>query len=144
MMIILRILSCLFYVRKGYIIDYFGAHFYVDLKSKFATPIYGLKDQRELRKAIQSVGMAPEHSDWKKYVKEIEDNQSLVNISIVIEAAIESSFQFWFQTVYLMPTVFLSFMDLGEESKWSDLVNWRVFSILLSFGTFSWTFCSIE
>ena len=67
-------------VKGAYIIDYFGAHFYVDLKSKFATPIYGLKDQRELRKAIQSVGMAPEHSDWKKYVKEIPlKNESTIN-----------------------------------------------------------------
>jgi len=67
--------------KKGaYVIDYFGAHFYVDLKSKFATQIYGLKDQRELRKAIQSVGMAPEHSDWKKYVKEIPfRNESTLN-----------------------------------------------------------------
>ena len=57
--------------KKGaYVIDYFGAHFYVDLKSKFATPIYGLKDQRELAKYIQPIGMAPEHNDWKKYLKE--------------------------------------------------------------------------
>ena len=81
----------------------------------------------------------------KKYEKELEDNQSIVNISVVIEAAMESSFQFWFQTIYLMPTIFISFMDVeGGGSKLSDLLNWRVFSIVLSFGTFSWTFCSIE
>ena len=67
-------------VRGAYIIDYFGAHFYVDLKSKFATSIYGLKDQRELRNAIQPVGMAPEHSDWKKYMREIPfRNESTLN-----------------------------------------------------------------
>ena len=67
-------------VKGAYIIDYFGAHFYVDLKSKVATSIYGLKDQRELRNAIQSVGMAPEHSDWKKYMREIPfRNESTLN-----------------------------------------------------------------
>ena len=85
--------------------------------------------------------------------KELEDNQSRVNISVVIEAAIESSFQFWFQTVYLIPTIFLSFMVIDDEGTWSDLFNLRIwnpvfvsrlFSIFLSFATFSWTFCSIE
>jgi len=67
--------------KKGaYVIDYFGAHFYVDLKSKFATPIYGLKDQRELAKYIQPIGMAPEHNDWKKYMRDIPfTNESTIN-----------------------------------------------------------------
>lgn len=67
--------------KKGaYVIDYFGAHFYVDLKSKFATPIYGLKDQRELTKYIQPIGMAPEHNDWKKYKRDIPfTNESTIN-----------------------------------------------------------------
>jgi hypothetical protein len=57
--------------KKGaYVIDYYGEHFYVDLKSKFATSIYELRDQRELVKYIQPVGMAPEYNDWKKYVRE--------------------------------------------------------------------------
>ena len=77
-------------------------------------------------------------------MKKIENYQSTVNISVVIEAALESGFQFWFQTVYLMPTIFLTFMDIDEQSNWSDLFTWKVLSILLSFGTFSWTFCSIE
>ena len=67
--------------KKGaYVIDYFGAHFYVDLKSKFATSIYDLKDQRELTKYIQPIGMAPEHSDWKKYMRDIPfTNESTIN-----------------------------------------------------------------
>jgi hypothetical protein len=67
--------------KKGaYVIDYFGAHFYVDLKSKFATSIYKLKDQRELRKYIQPIGMAPEHNDWKKYMRDIPfTNESNIN-----------------------------------------------------------------
>ena len=67
--------------KKGaYVIDYFGAHFYVDLKSKFATSIYKLKDQRELAKYIQPIGMAPEHNDWKKYMRDIPfTNESTIN-----------------------------------------------------------------
>jgi len=67
--------------KKGaYVIDYFGAHFYVDLKSKFATSIYKLKDQRELTKYIQPIGMAPEHNDWKKYMRDIPfTNESTIN-----------------------------------------------------------------
>jgi hypothetical protein len=58
--------------KKGaYVIDYYDEHFYVDLKSKFATPIYELRDQRELVKYIQPVGMAPEYNDWKKYMRDI-------------------------------------------------------------------------
>jgi len=65
--------------KKGaYVIDYYGEHFYVDLKSKFATSIYELRDQRELAKYIQPIGMAPEHNDWKKYVRE-SVNEEKVN-----------------------------------------------------------------
>ena len=66
--------------KKGaYVIDYYDEHFYVDLKSKFATPIYELRDQRELVKYIQPVGMAPEYNDWKKYVRDIPFTNESVN-----------------------------------------------------------------
>ena len=74
----------------------------------------------------------------------LHDNLAFVNISVVIEAAVESSFQFWFQTIYLMPSLFLSVMGVGQEYDWKDLFNWRMFSVVLSFGTFSWTFCTIK
>ena len=71
--------------KKGaYVIDYYDEHFYVDLKSKFATPIYELRDQRELVKYIQPVGMAPEYNDWKKYVKDIPFTNESVNEAYVI------------------------------------------------------------
>ena len=71
------------------------------------------------RNKVEAGVLAKEYIDKnKEYEKEQEDNQSIVNISVVIEAALESSFQFWFQTVYLMPTIFISFMDVeGEGSK---------------------------
>ena len=58
--------------KKGaYLIDYFGAMFYVDMKKKFAAPVYSLRDQDKFKRgSIEQVDMAPEHSDWKKYVKE--------------------------------------------------------------------------
>jgi predicted kinase len=58
--------------KKGaYLIDYFGAMFYVDMKKKFAAPVYSLKDQNKFQRgSITQVDMAPEHSDWKRYIKE--------------------------------------------------------------------------
>jgi len=78
--------------KKGaYVIDYFGAHFYVDLKSKFATSIYKLKDQRELAKYIQPIGMAPEHNDWKKYMRDIPfTNESNINTRLKRKVTKES------------------------------------------------------
>ena len=60
--------------KKGaYIIDYYGAHFYVDLKNKFASKIANPRDyeqNRDLMKNIKSVDKAPQFADWKKYMKE--------------------------------------------------------------------------
>ena len=77
--------------------------------------------------------------------EELEINLSLVNVSVVIEAALESCFQFWIQTIYVVPTLYLSFMDVTSEGYgWADLFNLKIFSIVTSFATFSWTFCSIR
>ena len=60
--------------KKGaYIIDYYGAHFYVDLKNKFASKIANPRDyeqNRDLMKNIKSVDKTPQFADWKKYMKE--------------------------------------------------------------------------
>ena len=60
--------------KKGaYVIDYYGAHFYVDLKNKFASKIAHLDDYdqtRDLWKNLKSVDKAPQFADWKKYMKE--------------------------------------------------------------------------
>ena len=61
------------------------------------------------------------------------------------EATAESSFQFWFQTVYLMPTIIIIFTAESQSStKLTDLFQWRIISILLSFGTFAFTFYNIR
>ena len=59
--------------KKGaYLIDYFGALFYVDLKKKFASKAYPIKDQDKLswKSNFIDVDKAPQMSDWKKYLKE--------------------------------------------------------------------------
>jgi hypothetical protein len=58
--------------KKGaYLIDYFDALYYVDMKKKFASPVYSLRDQDKFQRgSITQVDMAPEYSDWKRYIKE--------------------------------------------------------------------------
>ena len=60
--------------KKGaYIIDYFGAHFYVDMKNKFASRIANPQNReqnKDLMKNVERVFSAPDHSDWKKYMNE--------------------------------------------------------------------------
>ena len=64
--------------KKGaYIINYFNAHFYVDIKNKFASKIahpQNREQNKDLMKNLKRVFTAPEHSDWKKYM-----NESVVN-----------------------------------------------------------------
>jgi hypothetical protein len=61
--------------KDAYLIDYFGAAFYVDLKNKFASKIYPMKDQTDLRynSNFKETDKAPEMSDWKKFLKESLD-----------------------------------------------------------------------
>jgi hypothetical protein len=57
----------------AYIIDYFGQHFYVDMKNKFATSIVNPKDEEQNKDLMQDMGradIAPDHSSWKKYLNE--------------------------------------------------------------------------
>lgn len=59
--------------KDAYIIDYFGQHFYVDLKNKFASRIAhpdNREQNKDLMKNVKRVFSAPEHNDWKKYVRE--------------------------------------------------------------------------
>ena len=58
--------------KKGaYLIDYFDALYYVDMKKKFASPVYSLRDQDKFsRGSITQIDMAPDYSDWKRYIKE--------------------------------------------------------------------------
>ena len=78
----------------------------------------------------------------QKCIQRLKQNANTVNFSMIIEAAMESSFQFFFQTVYMMPTLILSLTD--DSTHLTELFNWRLFSIFISFATFAWTFYSIR
>ena len=70
-----------------------------------------------------------------KWMNKIRNHEAVVNLSILIEAAIESSFQFWLQTIFLIPTVIITVTD--GLVNWKDLFSWRLASICISLGTFS-------
>ena len=75
--------------KKGaYIIDYFGRHFYVDIKNKFASDIANPKSREQnndLMKNVEPISMAPEHSDWKKYMKESIEESLGAEIDLIMQ-----------------------------------------------------------
>ena len=85
------------------------------------------------------------YEDKKKDIlKKIAAIENGVNLSLIIEASVESSFQFFFQTVYLLPNIVLTFTDPDGSLVWTDLFNWKTSSILLSFMSFAWAFYAIR
>ena len=82
----------------------------------------------------------------KKCKEQLDIHDQLVNLSLIIESSIEASFQFFFQTVYVLPTIILNFTDVTGTGRldWQDLFNWKMFSIVLSFASFAWTFYVIR
>ena len=77
-----------------------------------------------------------------KWMNKIRNHEAVVNLSLLIEASIESSFQFWFQTTFLIPTVIITITD--GLVNWTDLFSWRLASICISFGTFAYAFYNIR
>ena len=73
-------------------------------------------------------------SDFKKNIPNMEADiaryENSVNISTSVEAATEASPQFFFQTVYLLPTLIISLV--GSQS-WKELVSHKMISIGFSF-----------
>ena len=71
----------------AYIIDYFGAHFYVDMKNKFASRIAhpdNREQNKDLRKNMGRTALAPEHKDWKKYMNEsVNESQGIGKLAFV-------------------------------------------------------------
>lgn len=79
----------------AYIIDYFGQHFYVDMKNKFATSIVNPNDDeqdKDLMRNMVRADIAPDHSSWKKYLNESMANEAKVNKGKVHKAAKEASY----------------------------------------------------
>ncbi len=81
-----------------------------------------------------------------KWIEKIRRNEAVINLAHLIEATFEASFQFTYQTVYLMPTVFISLTAAEAKglTNWTDIFQWRILSILISFGSFAFTFYNIR
>ena len=82
--------------------------------------------------------------DKKRIHEEISSHENIVNLSLIIEASVESSFQFFFQTTFQLPSIILAFTDPSAGFEWSDLFNWQFFSIAMSFFSFSNAFLKIR
>jgi len=93
--------------------------------------VFTMKRESEIESALYQ-------ENKEKWQKLEEKNENKVNNSLIIESSLESSFQFNFQTLYLLPTIILNF-KLNGTNDLTDLVNWKLLSILLSFGTFAFT-----
>ena len=78
-------------------------------------------------------------------LKELEDQENITTISMILEASLESSFQFCFQGLFSLPTLVLSFEDVFKgDKKMTDLVNWKIVSIVMSFLSFALTSFNIR
>ena len=78
-------------------------------------------------------------------IQELEEQKTITTISMIIEASMEASFQFFFQGLFSLPTLVFSFMDVYEGGmKMADLVNWKMLSILISFLSFAFTSFNIR
>ena len=81
----------------------------------------------------------------EKKKEEEEEIQKAELFSIVAETGLESNFQFWFQTQFILPGLVANILDYtNDQLGLTDLFNFRVFSILLSFVSISWTAVKIR
>ena len=80
----------------------------------------------------------------KQIDDEISAYEHVVNLSLIIEASIEASFQFFMQTIFVLPTVILAFTDPTGVFDWANLFNIRFASIAMSFASFSFGFYKIR
>ena len=71
----------------------------------------------------------------------IQKHEASVILALVLEASLESNFQFWLQINYSLPDILAIILDV---SKYEDLINWRTISILLSFITISYSVIKIR
>ena len=71
-------------------------------------------------------------------LKRMDTHENIVNLAKILESAVESGFQFIFQTVFTLPSLIQSL------TNWTQLVNWRSASIVISFTSFSMTYYNIR
>ena len=98
---------------------------------------------------IKEKGMMIDDYDYdktnNKFIQELKEQKNLTTISMIIEASMESSFQFLFQGLFSLPTIVFSFLDIyGGTLQMKDLVNWYRLSIVFSFLSFAFTSFNIR
>ena len=83
----------------------------------------------------------------ERILDKISEQENIVNLSKIIESSFESSFQFFFQTVFLWPTIIFTVSNMQLSGAVTDLLalfDKRTFSIVLSFGTLAFSFYAIR
>ena len=125
----------------------YEACFIVNLPIPFITKIYKFicdisfyKNEHKRKENTEQEYQAQK----KKIVDKISAYENVVNLSLIIEASVESSFQFFLQTTFILPSVILFFTDPSAGAEWTDLVNWRFVSIGMSFASFTFGFYKIR
>ena len=87
--------------------------------------------------------------EWEKKIREHEEKEDKIEkseiFSMVCESGLESNFQFWFQTQFILPVLVINILAYTNgQLGITDLFNWRIFSIVLSFISISWTAVKIR
>ena len=75
-------------------------------------------------------------------LKRMDTHENIVNLAKILESAVESGFQFFFQSVFTLPSLIQSL-----TAPWTSLtqfVNWRMASIFISFTSFAMTYYNIR
>ena len=75
----------------------------------------------------------------KKTKAKIERQNKFVNISMITEATMESSFQLWFQTHFLFPMI-----GGIKKTSYSPAILMKILSVLFSFCTTAYTMVVIR
>ena len=120
----------------------------------FLTKIYSFICERNLLNVLAWNERNKDKESEVKYEREkktildrISSHDHVVNLSNIIDSSVESYFQFFFQTVFLWPSIILTFINTNvprEASEITNLFNRKTFSIALSFATFSMSFYRIR
>ena len=78
-------------------------------------------------------------------IQELEDQKIITTVSMILESSMESSFQFYFQALFSLPTLVIAYLDMHEgKLSMQQLVNWKNVSIVLSFMSFAYTSFNIR
>ena len=78
-------------------------------------------------------------------IQDLDDQKIFTTVSMILESSMESVFQFYFQALYSLPTLFLAYLDIHDGNLTTkQLVNWNNMSIALSFFSFAFTSFNIR